>query len=242
MFKAYDFAIAIRRNLAAFTNKGRPYKKPKRETAKREIRRLIIDEGLTNRQISERINIPQRTVERYISELYKFDNQLLAGMNDNAIEEALTAWSICKERMAHHRQEILENIARNPNAPFKDRMAAWHIICELEAADLRLLEYAPEMVARRSALPKTSTLVVKKEGSTIVNLKLLDKRNKEEEEQEEDNSNPLAFTEEETYAKIQKDKEKIIREQEQQEEEVEDNNNPLRKTERYEKEQEETWR
>jgi hypothetical protein len=102
--------------LAAFsTNKGRrpPYKKPRREIAKREIRRLIIDEGLTNRQISERINIPQRTVERYISEVYKFDNQLLAGMNDNtAVEEALTAWSICKERMAHHRQEILENIAR----------------------------------------------------------------------------------------------------------------------------------
>jgi FixJ family two-component response regulator len=98
MFKAYDFAIAIRRNLAAFTNKS-PYKKPRRKIAKREIRRLIIDEGLTNRQISERINIPQRTVERYISELYKFDNQLLAGMNDNSIEEALTAWSICKERI-----------------------------------------------------------------------------------------------------------------------------------------------
>lgn len=208
--------------MAAFTNKGRrPYKKPRREIAKREIRRLIIDEGLTNRQISERINIPQRTVERYISELYKFDNQLLAGMNDNAIEEALTAWSICKERMAHHRQEILENIARNPNAPFKDRMAAWHIICELEAADLRLLEYAPEMVARRSALPKTSSLVLKKEGSTIVNLKLLDKRNKEEEEVK-DNSNPLAFTEEETYAKIQKDKEKIIREQQEQQQEEEE--------------------
>ena len=219
--------------MAAFTNKN-PYKKPKREIAKREIRRLIIEEGLTNRQISERINIPQRTVERYISELYKFDNQLLAGMNDNAIEEALTAWSICKERMAHHRQEILENIARNPNAPFKDRMAAWHIICELEAADLRLLDCAPEMVARRSALPKTSSLIVKKEGSTIVNLKLLDKRKKEE---EEDNSNPLAFTEE-TYAKIQKDKEKIIREQQEQQEEEEER----REREEVEEEHEQTWR
>jgi hypothetical protein len=160
--------------LAAFTKKG-PYHKPKRNIAKREIRRLIIEEGLTNRQISERINIPQRTVERFISELYMYDNQLLAGLNDNAEEEALTAWSICKERMAHYRQEILANIARNPNAPFKDRMAAWHIICELEAAELRLRDSAPEMVARRSALPKTSHLLVR-EGSTIVNLKLLKKK------------------------------------------------------------------
>jgi hypothetical protein len=165
--------------LAAFTNKG-PYHKPKRE-----IRRLIIEEGLTNRQISERTNIPQRTVERYVSELYKYDNQLLAGLNDNAEEEALTAWNICKERMAHYRQEILTSIARNPNAPFKDRMAAWHIICELEAAELRLRDSAPEMVARRSALPKTASNPFLEKGSTIVNLKLLENKKKEEQHEQE---------------------------------------------------------
>jgi hypothetical protein len=111
--------------LAAFTNKG-PYKKPRRDIAKREIRRLIFDEGITNRQISERLNILERSVERYVSELYEHDNQLLAGLNSDT--EILTAWSICKDRLDHHRQEILANIARNPNAPFKDRMAAWHII------------------------------------------------------------------------------------------------------------------
>src|SRR5688500_18838087 len=96
------------------TNKGRSsyYKKPKRDIAKREIRRLIIDEGLTNGQISESLNIPQRTVERYIRELYEHDNQLLAGLNSDT--ELLTAWSICKDRLDHHRQEILANIARNP--------------------------------------------------------------------------------------------------------------------------------
>ena len=120
-------------------NKG-PYKKPKRDVAKREIRRLIIDEGLTNKQISEQLHIPQRTVERYISQLYEHDNELLAGLNSD--EEMLRAHNICKERMTHYRQEITENIARNKNAPFKDQLAAWHLICELEAADLRLLNNA----------------------------------------------------------------------------------------------------
>jgi hypothetical protein len=63
-----------------------------------------------------------------------------------------------------HKQEIIANIARNPKASFNDRMAAWHIICELEAADLRMWQQNPAMLARRTALPKNNHLVAK--GST----------------------------------------------------------------------------
>ena len=73
--------------MAAFTNKG-PYKKPKREIAKRDIRRLIVEEGLTNNQISERLNVPLRTIERYISEIYEHDNQLLQSLN-SSVEDTL---------------------------------------------------------------------------------------------------------------------------------------------------------
>src|SRR5215213_3374605 len=149
-------------------NKG-PYEKPKRDIAKREIRRLIIDQGLTNRQISEQLDIPQRTVERYIGQLYQHDNELLAGLNSD--KEMLITQNICRERMTHYRQEIIENIARNKDAPFKDRLAAWHLICELEAADIRLMDNSVELVRRRSAdLSKKNHLVPK--GSTAVNLKL----------------------------------------------------------------------
>ena len=157
--------------MAAFTtthNKG-PYKKPIREIAKCDIRRFIVEEGLTNRQISERLNIPLRSVERYISQLYEHDNQLLAGLNSN--EEMLTVTNICRDRMTHYRQEIMENIARNQEASFKDRLLAWNLICELEAADLRLMDNAVELVARRSSnLSNNNRLVVK--GSTAVNLEL----------------------------------------------------------------------
>jgi hypothetical protein len=178
--------------MAAYTNKG-PYKKPRRDIAKREIRRLIIDEGLTNNQISERLNIPQRSVERYINELYRFDNEVIAGVNGGAaaVEHAFSMWNICKERMNNYRNEILTTVARNPEAPFRDKMAAWNIICELDAAILRMEDYAPEMIARRTALAKNSSLLLNKEGSTsssIVNLKLLNRGEKEENDDEEEQS------------------------------------------------------
>lgn len=166
------------------TNNGRrgKYHKPRREIAQKEIRHLIVDEGLTNRQISERLNIPQKTVERYIADLYAHDNEILSSLRAGD-DTVLTRWNIVRDRMDHHRQEILETIAHNPDTSAKDKIAAWHIICELEAADLRLTESSVEMVARRSALSyKNNPLVAK--GSNVVNLKLL-KEEEEEEEQEE---------------------------------------------------------
>jgi hypothetical protein len=155
-------------------NKG-PYKKPRRDIALREIRRLIINESLTNRQISERLNIPLRTIERYIHELYEHDNELLAGLNSD--EQVLTATNLCQDRMIHYKQEILANICHNKEAPFKDQLAGWHLVCELEAALLRLLDNAVELVARRSARLSgggagngNNRLVTK--GSTVVNLQL----------------------------------------------------------------------
>src|SRR5687768_9595496 len=123
------------------------YKKPKREIAKHEIRRLVLEEGLTNSQISERLNIPLRSIQRYISEIYLHDNQLLQSLNSD--EDVLTAWTIVRDRIDHHRQEILQNIARNPKAPFPERLKAWNLICELEAADLRIRSETAPVVARR---------------------------------------------------------------------------------------------
>lgn len=129
-----------------------------------------MDEGLTNNQISERLNIPLRSIERYISEIYSHDNQLLQRVNSH--EDMLTAWSIVKDRMDHHRQEILQNIARNPKAPLRDRLKAWHLICELEAADLRIRNETAPMVARRSALQVKRAMMLKKEDEEEENEKV----------------------------------------------------------------------
>jgi DNA-binding CsgD family transcriptional regulator len=136
------------------------YHKPRRDIAQKEIRRLIVEEGLSNRQISERINIPLKTIERYVKDLYARDNKMLKGLSGE--EERLTSWNIARDRLESHKQEILSNIARNPKAPFKDRLKAWNLICELEAADLRVLDETLAMVVRSSALPVKRVLMSKK--------------------------------------------------------------------------------
>lgn len=139
---------------------GGRYNKPRREIAQKQIRRLIVEEGLSNRQISERINIPLKTVERYVKDLYARDNEMLKGLSGE--EERLTSWNIARDRLESHKQEILSNIARNPKAPFKDQLKAWNLICELEAADLRVLDETLAMVVRRSTLPVQRMLMLKK--------------------------------------------------------------------------------
>lgn len=139
---------------------GRRYHKPRRDIAQKEIRRLIVEEGLSNRQISERINIPLKTVERYVKDLYARDNEMLKGLSGE--EERLTSWNIARDRLESHKQEILTNVARNPKAPFKDQLKAWNLICELEAADLRVLDETLAMLVRSSALPVKRVLMSKK--------------------------------------------------------------------------------
>lgn len=140
--------------------RGRRYHKPRRDIAQKEIRRLIVEGGLSNRQISERINIPLKTVERYVKDLYARDNEMLKGLSGE--EERLTSWNIARDRLESHKQEILRKIARNPKAPFKDQLKAWNLICELEAADLRILDETLAMVVRSSALPVQRVLMLKK--------------------------------------------------------------------------------
>lgn len=123
------------------------YRKPRRDLAQQEIRRLVVEQGMSNKQISFELKIPLKTIERYIKDLYVRDNDLLAGLNGT--DELLTQRNICKDRFESHRQEILANIARNPSATFTEQLKAWNLICELEAAELRLREETPAMVTRR---------------------------------------------------------------------------------------------
>jgi hypothetical protein len=94
-------------------------------------------------------------------------------------------WKRCIDRLDHHREEILRTIARNPEASFRDKLSAWNLIAELEAADLRLWNSAPEVVARLTGLPRNSNRLVAK-GSTVVNLKLIGGGQQQQQQKEED--------------------------------------------------------
>ncbi|HZA62407.1 MAG TPA: hypothetical protein VE573_06010 [Nitrososphaeraceae archaeon] len=81
-----------------------------RERAKREIRRLIVEQGLTNREICEHLSLPSRTLERWLHEIYHEDNRLLLRPS---IEDLATQVNIFKQQLAKQRQQVLEGIANN---------------------------------------------------------------------------------------------------------------------------------
>ncbi|MDQ3948034.1 MAG: hypothetical protein M3275_00740 [Thermoproteota archaeon] len=111
---------------------------------------------MTNRAISEHLGIPIRTVERYVADLYEHDNVLLAHAHDT--QTILTQANICLDRLLQQRNDVLEGIANNPSAPFKDRVVAHNFAAELAAAALRVFTNCPSQLARRTNLDDRYTL------------------------------------------------------------------------------------
>lgn len=129
----------------------------------RAIRKLVVSEGLSNSQLSERLNIPQRSVERYLSQLYRDDNQLLSSLNGGSQEHLLSQSQVKRDRLNVYRQEILERICRNPQVPPIVQLKGFHLVAELEAADLRLLDNCIALVARSSPLPEIRRVLLLKQ-------------------------------------------------------------------------------
>ncbi len=144
----------------------RRYHIPKRLQAQKQIRHLLINEALSNQAISERLKIPKRTVDRYISDMYRHDNELLAKVNDD--EKILTDMNIARERLAAHKQEMLKEIRSDiyKDASLKEKVEYWHLICELEACDMKFSQEAPQILARHHSLPGNDRLLLPRLMST----------------------------------------------------------------------------
>jgi hypothetical protein len=157
MLKAYEcVTIANLAESDGVTTDRKNYRKSRRFHAQKEIRRLLIEKSMTNRAISEQLGIPIRTVERYVADLYENDNILLAYAHDT--QTILTQANICLERLLQQRNDVLEGIANNPSAPFKDRVAAHNLAAELAAGALRVFTHCPSQLARRTNLDDRYTL------------------------------------------------------------------------------------
>jgi hypothetical protein len=81
---------------------------PKREWAKKTIHHLIVEEGLSNAQLCERLQIPRRTLERYLHEIFQEDNDIL--LRPTAEDVAMQA-NLFIERLLVQRQHLLKEIA-----------------------------------------------------------------------------------------------------------------------------------
>ena len=96
---------------------------PRRELAKKEIHRLIVEEGLTNSQLCERLQIPRRTLERYLHEIFQEDNDIL--LRPTAEDVAMQA-NLFIERLLVQRQHLLKEIAYNPDVQDASAKIAAH--------------------------------------------------------------------------------------------------------------------
>jgi light-regulated signal transduction histidine kinase (bacteriophytochrome) len=153
------------------------YHKPARETAKREIRRLIVEENKTNQEISSQLKIPLRSVQRYVAAIYKDDNNLLI---DPSNTQALTQLNIAIERLSLLVQTILEEVTNAPSdTPLKDKVDAWHLAGEIIATLFKFTTEAPAMMARRHMFP--AALIDKTQSSGLT---LVLKKNKQQEDKE----------------------------------------------------------
>ena len=98
-------------------------------------------------QLCERLQIPRRTLDRYLHELFSEDNQILLR---GRAEDAALATNLFIERLLFQRQRLLEDIAFNPNANEDAKVSAHELAIECAFAVKRLSVETAADVLRHS--------------------------------------------------------------------------------------------
>jgi transposase-like protein len=129
------------------------YRIAKRDLFKREIRRLIVEENLTNREICERLNLKDRTMRRWLSQIFKEDNELLLRPD---IEDLAIQTNIFRERLSKQRQDILNSIANNSEVDEVVRIEAHRLVAELDFIVLKLSFTTPSDIVRHFKIEPNS--------------------------------------------------------------------------------------
>ena len=125
---------------------------PRRELTKKEIHRLILEEGLTNSQLCERLQIPRRTLERYLHEIFKEDNDIL--IRPTAEQVAMQA-NLFIERLLIQRQHLVKEIAYNPAVQDTNaKIAAHELAADMIYAVKKLSVETPADVMRHTRVMK----------------------------------------------------------------------------------------
>ena len=142
---------------------------PRRELAKKEIHRLIVEEGLTNSQLCERLQIPRRTLERYLHEIFQEDNDIL--LRPTAEDVAMQA-NLFIERLLVQRQHLLKEIAYNPDVKDADaKIAAHELAADMIYAVKKLSVETPADVMRHTRVMKE--IVQQKNNKELTNVRYL---------------------------------------------------------------------
>jgi hypothetical protein len=113
-----------------------------------------VEEGLSYRQCIECLKIPERTFKRYVADIFKHDNEVLASRFSD--DQIFTEFNICIERLTKLRQEVLDGIANNENADWKARVEAHHLAATISAVIAKTYVDAHSLIAHRHRFPVSS--------------------------------------------------------------------------------------
>jgi hypothetical protein len=127
------------------------YNKPRRREALLEIRRLIVDEGLSHNEIQLRLNLSPSTYFRYLDILFKAEQEAISG-NAYTYQRLLNETLILNQRYLR-RAKKLTAIGADENVDAEQRIEAHKFAAQLERAAHDMTYFAPSYLKVQGLLP-----------------------------------------------------------------------------------------
>jgi hypothetical protein len=128
------------------------YNKPTRRQALLEIRRLIVEEGLSHNEIQLRLNLPPATYFRYLDMLFQTEQDAIEG-NNYTYQRLLNETLILNQRYLR-RARRLEKLADDTSIDGETRRQAELDAAELERAVHDMTYTAPSYLRAQGLLPE----------------------------------------------------------------------------------------
>lgn len=137
-------------------NRPISYNMPKRRQALLEIRRLIVDEGLSHNEIQLRLNLSPSTYFRYLDILLKAEQEAISG-NNYTYQRLLNETLILGQRYLR-RARKLTTIGDDEKVDAEQRIEAHKFAAELERAVHDMSYMAPSYLSSQGLLPEPKTI------------------------------------------------------------------------------------
>jgi hypothetical protein len=127
------------------------YNMPRRREALFEIRRLLVDEGLSHQEIQLKLNLSPSTYFRYLDILFKAEQEAISG-NHYTYQRLLNETLILNQRYLRRARKLTE-IGDDKNVDPEQRIQAHINAAHLERAVHDMSYMAPSYLRRQGLLP-----------------------------------------------------------------------------------------
>ncbi|MDQ3967247.1 MAG: hypothetical protein M3275_02490 [Thermoproteota archaeon] len=125
---------------------------PRRREALLDIRRLIVDEGLSHNEIQLQLNLSPSTYFRYLDILFKAEQEAISG-NAYTYQRLLNETLILNQRYLRRAKKLTTTIGDNENVDAEQRIEAHRMAAQLERAAHDMTYFAPSYLKVQGLLP-----------------------------------------------------------------------------------------